>query len=147
MQPAVGTVSAAVRGRGFVEDTAGSKSLTANVIVSVVRTEKSISAPRFVGLVRSCLCKLLLLMGAIARANATAGTVPCSKIGCNQRSSPLRIPCVLRSPVAYYLAPQKRRGVFSSHSAAPRSTNQMGTFYKSSYHSIIRYRFLSEFIP
>src|SRR5260221_6017608 len=50
-------------------------------------------------------------------------------------------------PLPYYLAPQKRRGVFSSHSAAPRSTNQMGTFYKSSYHSVIRYRFLSEFIP
>jgi hypothetical protein len=35
----------------------------------------------------------------------------------------------------YYVAPQKHRGVFCSHFGAPRSTNQVGTFYKSSYYS------------
>ena len=80
MRPIVGTVSAAVRGRAFVEATTGSWSFAAKVIVSVMGAEKSISVPRFIGGGRSCLCQLLLLVGAISRAKATGGTVPCSKM-------------------------------------------------------------------
>jgi hypothetical protein len=68
-----------IRHRAFVEATAGSQSLGAKVIVPVVDAEKSTSALSFAGLVRSCVCQLVLSGGAIAMANAIVGTVPCSK--------------------------------------------------------------------
>jgi hypothetical protein len=75
----------AVRGRASVETKMGSRSLVAEVIVSALGAENSIFVTRFVGSVKSCLCQLLLLVGAIAKAKATAGTVPCSKMWSIQR--------------------------------------------------------------
>ena len=77
MRPIVGTVSAAVR----VEPSsklrrARGLSPPRSLYLSWV-PKKSISVPRFIGGGRSCLCQLLLLVGAIAKAKATAGTVPC----------------------------------------------------------------------
>jgi hypothetical protein len=42
----------------------------------MVGSENSIFVTRFVGSVRSCLCQLLLLAGAIAKAKATAIQLP-----------------------------------------------------------------------
>jgi hypothetical protein len=65
--------------RTSVETKAGSRSFVTEVIVSAL-VENGISATRFAGSVRWCLCQLLLLVRAIAKAKATAGTVPCSKM-------------------------------------------------------------------
>ena len=70
----------AVRGRTSVETKTGSRSFVTEVIVSALGAENSIFVTRFVGSVKSCLCQLLLLVGAIAKAKATAGTVPCSRM-------------------------------------------------------------------
>ena len=75
----------AVRGRASVETKMGSRSFVTEVIVSALGAENSIFVTRFVGSVKSCLCQLLLLVGAIAKAKATAGTVPCSKMWSIQR--------------------------------------------------------------
>jgi hypothetical protein len=75
----------AVRGRASVKTKTGSRFFVTEVIVSALGAENSIFVTRFVGSVKSCLCQLLLLVGAIARAKATAGTVPCSKMWSIQR--------------------------------------------------------------
>ena len=81
----LGTVSGAVRGRASVKAKKGSWSSAAKGIVSAVGAENSIFVTRFSGSVESCLCQLLLLVGAIAKAKETAGTVPCSKICSKKR--------------------------------------------------------------
>ena len=58
----------------------GSRSFVTTVIVSALGSENSIFVTRLVGSVGSCLCQLLLLVEAIAKAKAIAGTVPCSKM-------------------------------------------------------------------
>ena len=63
----------------------GSRSFVTKVVVSALGAVYSIFVTRFVGSVKSCLCQLLLLVGAIAKAKATAGTVPCSKMWSIQR--------------------------------------------------------------
>ena len=72
-------------GRASVETKTGSRPLVIEVIVSVLAVENGIFAIRVTGSVRSCLCQLLLLVGAIAKAKATAGMVPCSKMWSIQR--------------------------------------------------------------
>jgi hypothetical protein len=72
-------------GRASVETKTGSRSFVTEVIVSPLGAENSIFVTRFVGSVKACLCQLLLLVGAIAKAKATAGTVPCSKMWSIQR--------------------------------------------------------------
>jgi hypothetical protein len=74
-----------VRGRASVETKTGSRSFVTEIIVSALGAGNSIFVTRFVGSVKSCLCQLLLLVGAIAKAKATAGMVPCSKMWSIQR--------------------------------------------------------------
>jgi hypothetical protein len=57
----------------------GSQSFVTKVIQSSLGCESPISVTGFAGSVRLSLCRLLLLVGAIAKAKATAGTLPCSK--------------------------------------------------------------------
>jgi hypothetical protein len=79
------SICCAVRGRTSVETKTGSRSFVTEIIVSALGAKNSIFVTRFVGAVKSCLCQLLLLLGAIAKAKATAGTVPCSKMWSIQR--------------------------------------------------------------
>ena len=74
-----------VRGRASVETKTGSRSFVTEIIVSALGAGNSIFVTRFVGSVKSCLCQLLLFVGAIAKAKATAGMVPCSKMWSIQR--------------------------------------------------------------
>ena len=55
-------------GRASLETKMGSRSFVTEVIVSALGGENSIFVTRFVGSVKSCLCQLLLLVGAIAKA-------------------------------------------------------------------------------
>jgi hypothetical protein len=87
----------AVRGRASVETKMGSRSFVTEVIVSALGAENSIFVTRFVGSVKSCFCQLLLLVGAIAKAKATAGTVPCSKMWSIQRLIRVSL-CTLVTP-------------------------------------------------
>jgi hypothetical protein len=70
----------AAMGRASVETKPGCRSFVTKVIVSALGAGHSIFVTRFVGSVRSRLCQLLLLVGAIAKDKPTAGTVPCSKM-------------------------------------------------------------------
>jgi hypothetical protein len=57
-----------------------SQSFVTKVIESSLGSESPIFVTGFVGSVRWSLWRLLLLVGAIAKAKATAGTLPCSKM-------------------------------------------------------------------
>jgi hypothetical protein len=57
----------------------GSQSFVTKVIESPLGSESTIFVTGFAGSVSSSFCRLLLLVGAIAKAKARAGTLPCSK--------------------------------------------------------------------
>ena len=58
----------------------GSQSFVTKVIEFSRRSESTAFVTGSVSSVRSFLCRLLLLVGAMAKAKATAGTLPCSKM-------------------------------------------------------------------
>src|ERR1700759_1847205 len=105
----------AVRGRDSVETKTGSRFFVTEVIVSALRAENGIFVTRFVGSVKSCLSQLLLLVGAIAKAKATAGTVPCSKMW--------SIQCLIIFHFAQFSFSTLLLGCVASYSTATRSLN------------------------